>query len=65
MASLIIDPKENMGILESIIRFIKQYDEGHQEHKTRLTMVLFVIAGLLMIGFWPGYLFVLQNAIGR
>jgi hypothetical protein len=30
-----------------------------------LTMVLFVIAGLLMIGFWPSYLFVLQNAIGR
>jgi hypothetical protein len=49
-ATLKIDPKEQLPILEKIIQFMKAYDNDHSDHFSCKFMILEALCGLVLAG---------------
>jgi hypothetical protein len=49
-ASLKIDPKVTLPVLEKIIHFMKEYDKDNADHFSLRFMILLVLCGLLLAG---------------
>jgi hypothetical protein len=59
-ATLRIDPKDKLPVLEKIIQTMKEYDKEHSDHFSINFMILQVFCGLVLAGFgmFVAYLFV-------